>query len=149
MSEKIFKYALSALMAVILAVCFTSCGGDNDEPDKPASDGNSYSELIIGKWMLPSDWGEAYYFKADGTARGFEINDNGTLRETWDNIWVIRNDKLYLTEDYSDDPTDNPETLVFEIISITSTRAVFYDEMENETITCTKVSRFPWESYTH
>ncbi len=73
MSEKIFKYALAEFMAVILAVCFTSCGGDNDEPDKPASDGNSYSELIIGKWMLPSDWGEAYYFKADGTAGDLKL----------------------------------------------------------------------------
>lgn len=145
MTKKLFKYALTVLMSVILATGFTACGNDNDEPDKPGQDENSYSELIIGKWMLPSDWGEAYEFKANGTAKGYETNDDGTLRETWDNIWVIKNDKLYITEDYDDDPTDDPETLVFEIISIASTRAVLYDETEDETITCTKVAKFPWE----
>lgn len=146
MSKNLFKYAMMALMTVILAVGFTACGDDNDdEPDKPGPNGNSYSELILGKWMLPSDWGEAYYFKANGTAKGYETNDDGTLRETWDNTWVIKNDKLYITENYSDDPTDDPETLVFEIISITANNAVLYDETDRETITCTKVARFPWE----
>lgn len=75
--------------------------------------------------MLPADWGEAYLFKANGTAKGYEMDDNGNLKETWDNIWAIKEDKLYITEDYDDDPYDKPETSVLEIINITSSKAVY------------------------
>lgn len=84
--------------------------------------------------MLPADWGEAYLFKANGTAKGYEMDNNGNLKETWDNIWAIKGDKLYITEDYDDDPYDKPETSVLEIINITSSKAVLYDATDDETI---------------
>ena len=83
--------------------------------------------------------------KSNGRVKRIEMDDNANLKETWDNIWTIKGDKLYITEDYDDDPYDKPETSVLEIINITSSKAVLYDAADNETIVCTKVSIFPWE----
>lgn len=134
-----------AFMAVVLAVTVSACGGDNDEPDNTGKDENTYETLILGKWMLPSDWGEAYYFKANGTGIGYETDDAGNLKETWDNVWVIRGDMLYITENYDDISSDDPDTSVYQIINITATRAILRNPESNETITCSKVSKFPWE----
>lgn len=155
MRKKNLLLALATVLIIGLSAGLSACGGgdDNDEPDGPEvpvtpgtpGQESSYADLIIGKWMLPADWGEAYLFKANGTAKGYEMDDNGNLKETWDNIWAIKGDKLYITEDYDDDPYDKPETSVLEIINITSSKAVLYDAADNETIVCTKVSIFPWE----
>lgn len=134
-----------AFMAVVLAVTVSACGGDNDEPDNTGKGENTYETLILGKWMLPSDWGEAYYFKSNGTAIGYETDYAGNLKDTWDNTWVIRGDMLYITENYDDISSDDPDTSVYQIINITATRAILRNPESNETITCSKVSKFPWE----
>ncbi len=71
---KFLQSFVAVALCVILAIAFTSCGDDDDEP----SNGTSGTTGIVGTWRLTlvesngESWFCQYHFKADGT---LEVKD--------------------------------------------------------------------------
>ena len=102
------------LMMVLVASCFTACGGDDD--DESSTDinqieggGGNYNDLIIGRWLLidvsDSEGKPLSYWTEDDDGDGFEFDSGGTFTyyydgyrlsngKSWAEIWVDKKDRL-------------------------------------------------------
>lgn len=109
---------VAVALCVIVAMAFTSCGDDDDEPD---------NKSIAGTWLLslPESDGEYWYcqyaFKSDGT---FQVKDWSTPSEEpssyeGSGTWSVSNDKLTLS--FTD---ENSETYRF---SLDGNKLIIYD----------------------
>ena len=110
-------------LAAALAMCFVGCNPENTTPDNGGGDNNSYSQLIVGTWLIdtmivngeemtPENIQLSFY--AGGTGL---LNDNG---ETQNNEfgWSINGQDITIT------PRSDTEE-IFHIELLTSTECTF------------------------
>ena len=69
---KTLRFNGVALLAVLMSVSFSACGGDGDD-----NGGNNYKSLIVGKWKLvePYSLTTNVEYKRDGTFSYTSIED--------------------------------------------------------------------------
>ncbi len=77
---KVFKYFAFLMLLGCAPMALTSCGGDDDEPDKTVGVEDSNlpegAEQFVGLWLNQGGRGYDFFFFQDGTATAY---DRGTL----------------------------------------------------------------------
>ncbi len=87
---KTLRFIGVALLAVLMSVGFSACGGDDD------NGGNNYKSLIVGKWRAVGQYTKLathVEYKSDGTFVYSSINDP-TYDEDY-GVYKIEGDVLY------------------------------------------------------
>lgn len=105
------------LSLILMAISFTSCGDDKDEPvaddKKPSVTEDTKSLLCSTPW---TNGEEAYLFNANGTGEGREMDNYGIPHDSWTFNWRIQGDVVTMVSEYGDVDT-------FEILSISAKAA--------------------------
>lgn len=117
--KKTFRAFGAVLMCMLLAISFTSCGDDDDEP----GDGLERDSNLIGSWGANFNYPDGdtevvvISFGADGTySFTFTLTEpDGTTDVEWEKgVWYTTNNntKLGCSVTASDDPEDVGDTYI-------------------------------------
>lgn len=93
---KTLRFIGVALLAVLMSVSFSACGGDDDD-----NGGNNYKSLIVGKWKLVGQYtllATHVEYKSDGTFSYTSIDD-----PTYEQHGVYKIEGDVLSEMFSDE----------------------------------------------
>lgn len=92
---KTLRFIGVALLAVLMSVSFSACGGDDD------NGGNNYKSLIVGKWRAVGQYTKLathVEYKSDGTFSYTSIDD-----PTYEQHGVYKIEGDVLSEMFSDE----------------------------------------------
>ena len=148
--KQIWRFALMAFAAIVMAAGFTACGDDEEAAGGTEETGGQgdYAAMLVGKWYSMEVYEKgnmlAYQFFSNGTGKGYQYNETtGRISDMWDIEWTVRGEKLSITEliegEYDMD--------TYDIVSITANHVLIreQDEYGVDFTKFSRVSAFPWE----